>query len=54
MVEVMPAAASANAEFKKHLLYIEGSSIFANPACLDAWNKPAGKGNDTMTLRKLG
>lgn len=54
MVEVMPGTASANADFKKGLPYIVCSSIVAIPACLDAWDKPAGRGNDTAALRKLG
>lgn len=45
MVEAMPGTASANADY---------SSIVAIPACLDAWDKPAGRGNDTAALRKLG
>lgn len=49
----MPGAAGANAEFKKQLHHTECSTIFANPACLDAWNKHAGRGNNTVTLRKL-
>lgn len=50
----MRGAAGANAEFKKHFHYTECSSMFENPACLDAWNKSAGRGNDTVTLTNLG